>query len=181
MRNTVMSFFLMGGVLSLANSLCPGGESQIPPRAYPDAYWTDSAKEEVYRGNDDWHIYYAGIDWENFLLYQMVLVKKGYSYPAGMPDSVRSYLDAMTIEPEPDGEVRLFVEKENWVALEVRYIPAGVESPGGMRSTMVTRILPGADFLAGKAGAVLKREDYAPYAEKRDERRRLRADEEKKR
>ena len=144
-----------------------------PFRHYDDVFWRSSRKEEVYRGDDDWTIYYAEIDWEDFLLYQVMLLKKGYVYDRGMPLWIQGYIEHLENEPPPSvgSSVMLTVKKKDWAKLHMAYHFDYVFSPGGMLFDMCTQIEPGPDFLLGKPGAIIRPEEYIPYLEHRARKR----------
>lgn len=156
-------------ILLLSLSFTGFSNPDVPPIAYPDAFHTTGSKEEIYKGNDDWTIYYTDIEWEDFLLYQLVLVKKGYEYEGGTPEWVTAYINNMdTKMPKLESPVKLTARKEGWAQLSIRYYIEGATSPGCQLYNMSTKILPGEDLLAGKKGKSLKPEDYEAHAEHRD-------------
>lgn len=139
-----------------------------PIRAYPDAFWTSEKKEEVFKSNTDWTIYYAGQDWIDFLVYQMVLVNKGYVYRGGTPDYISAYLDRMAVGEVPQSPVTLTLEKSGWMKQEITFYPEEGETPGGMKYTMKSRLYPGQDLLIGKKGPGVPPAVYEPYGKHRD-------------
>lgn len=140
----------------------------IPIRAYPDAFWTTEKKEEVFNSNDDWTIYYAGQEWVDFLVYQMVLVNKGYTYKDGTPDYVTAYLERMSVGEIPQSPVTLTLSKPGWMTQEIMFYPEAETSPGGMKYTVKSKLYPGQDLLSGKKGPGVPASIYEPYGKHRD-------------
>lgn len=146
------------------NKPAPG----IPIRAYPDAFWTKEKKEEVFISNDDWTIYYAGQEWVDFLVYQMVLVNKGYTYKDGTPDYVTTYLERMAVGETPQNPITLTLSKPGWMMQEITFYPEARKSPGEMEYTVKSKLYPGQDLLTGKKGPGVPAEIYEPYGKHRD-------------
>lgn len=140
----------------------------IPVRAYPDAFWTTEKNEEVFVSNDDWTIYYAGLQWVDFLVYQMVLVNKGYVYKDGTPDYITAYLERMVVGETPQSPITLTLSKPGWMKQEITFYPEAKNSPGGMEYTVKSKLYPGQDLLTGKKGPGVPAEIYEPYGKHRD-------------
>lgn len=139
-----------------------------PVRAYPDAFWTKEKTEEVFVSNDDWTIYYSGQQWIDFLVYQMVLVNKGYVYKDETPEYVTAYLERMAVGETPQNPVTLTLSKPGWMKQEITFYPKAIKSPGGMEYTVKSKLYPGQDLLTGKKGSGVPPEIYEPYGKHRD-------------
>lgn len=155
------------------------GDEADMPRKFSDSFWHYDETEEHYISNTDWTVYFKNASWEDYLLYLMVLHKKGYTIElpegGGMPDYVQDYIDTMNVDlpfAQTPETVEMIADKPTWQRVKVEYFFEEQQSPDGMPYTMRLSVLElYEDYLAGVSGIGLEYEDYAAYGEKRDERR----------
>jgi len=151
-------------------SASPSFAGEKPQRGYPDAFQINVQKEEIYKNNDDWTIYYPNMDWDDFLMYMMVLSKKGYEFEGGTPDFISNYVDYM--ETSQEGikfPVSVTARKKGWAKVRIQFFLDGAKSPTGKIYNMSEKVRPGPDLLAGRHGPSLNPEEYTVYLQQAPE------------
>ena len=142
-----------------------------PTRDYTDYYREIPAerREEVYQGEDNWHFYYEGIDWECFLIYALILYTKKYQVEGAMPAWFLPYMEDMEVKefiPEGDA-ITLTLHKPGWIRNTMTYYLEEQISPGGMRYHFQSKVEPQPEFLAGKEAVACPKEVSQPYKDMR--------------
>lgn len=124
----------------------------MPPRAYPDWMRLIPRRfyDSAYQGKDSWFFYY-NMDWENTLIYAMILHNKDYQIEGGTPQWFSAYVERFELRPFDCGgkDVTLTFYKQGWVRNTLTFHMHDRISPSGMAYNVSSRIQPDPEFLAG--------------------------------
>lgn len=122
-------------------------------RIYPDwmSLTEERFHEEIYHGEDNWYFYY-NMDWENYLIYGMVLHNKDYKIEYGTPSWFTSYVDNYEITPFNCGgeDITLVFYKKGWVRNILTFYLHDKVTENGMTYNVSSKIEPDQEFMEGK-------------------------------
>ncbi len=142
---------------------------QQPKRSYPD--WMCLTErhfhEEIYHDEDDWHFHY-NMDWENFLIYGMILHNKDYKIEDDTPGWFSDYVENYKVVPFDygDKDITLVFYKKGWIRNRLTFRLEDRVSETGMVYNVSAKIEPDPEFLAGKPApgrAAVPREIWMNY------------------
>lgn len=138
-------------------------------REYPDWMRLVSKRfhDTIYQGNNHWYFYY-NMDWENTLLYAMILYNKDYLIEGDIPEWFTAYIERFELLPfDCEGkDVTLVFYKKGWVRNTLTFHLQDSINPNGMVYNVSSKIEPDPEFIAGEnaplRGAV-PQDTWEPY------------------
>lgn len=144
-------------------------KQQRPKRPYPDWMCLTERRfhEEIYHGGENWHFHY-NMDWENFLIYGMILHNKDYKIESGTPEWFTDYVKNYEVTPFDygDKDITLVFYKKGWIRNRLTFHLEDHVSETGMIYNVTAKIEPDPEFLAGKPApgrAAVPREIWMSY------------------
>ena len=128
------------------------GAPQKPPREYPD--WQRLVpgrfRKEVYAGSDNW-VHYYNMDWEDLLVFGVILHNKDYLIEGGMPEWFRVYAEDCVVEPfdHGNGDVVISFHKAGWIRNTLVFQLEDSTIEDGFVYNVKSILQPDPEFLAG--------------------------------
>lgn len=146
-------------------------EFTAPARSYPDWFRGALEVEMDFKGYGNWWYYYF-TDWENVLLYCVVLATKGYIFDGDMPHWLQQYMNNMRVVPfRPESrEITMSFSKKGWITNTLTYLVGHRErAPRGLLYNVRSQIVAQQGFLDGQPDSFCPEQVWGPYARRREE------------